>query len=121
MVEVFRATEQGSEWSELIIADTEVSGDQRSDLVIGFRTGGSAALLQVDLVESARSTIATRIYDKGRLRVDDDRIRAWGARFAPDDANCCPSSYVEEVLGWSDGHWVIADSTEVQPDTVEGD
>ena len=111
------ADEEGVDLADVRVRVEDVSGDGRPDLVFGFRHQGTGQILEVDVVEAPGSVTLHRELDKGTAQVRPGELQDWAAQFGPDDANCCPSSFLHTVIRFQAGAWRAVGQQQVDPNS----
>lgn len=96
----------------------DVDGVPGDELVVGFRTQGSSAFLELDVVSGDGQVVAHRSLDKGRAELTVDGLETWAAQFGPEDDNCCPTTFLSELLTFDGTQWRLAPSQLVPADEV---
>jgi hypothetical protein len=108
--------DDGTQFAAVTAVPGDIDGRPGDELVVGFRSQGSSAYLDLDVVGGDGTVVAHRSLDKGRAEPATDGVRTWSARFGPDDDNCCPSAYQAEQLVFDGTRWRLAPSVLVDAD-----
>jgi hypothetical protein len=108
----------GVQFAHATAVQGDVDGHPGEELVVGFRSQGSSAFLELDVVSGQGSVVAHRSLDHGRAALAADGLSTWVAQFGPDDDNCCPGVFVAERLTFVDSQWRLTPSTLVPADQV---
>jgi hypothetical protein len=102
--------DDGAQFARIVAVPGDIDGRPGDELVVGFRTQGSSAFLDLDVVGGDGTVVAHRSLDKGRAELAADGVRMWSARFGPTDDNCCPSAFLAERLTFDGARWRLAPS-----------
>jgi len=109
-------------FSSVEVHTADLSADGTPEIVVGFRNQGSAAILDLDVVDAPGRVVVHRTLDKGRAELHEGRLDDWAAEFGPNDAACCPSRYRHGVVRRAEGAWRLVSSTLETPSQVpDGD
>lgn len=129
---VFQRSGPGSQWNLVLeerddegtrlagvnVRAADLSADGSPELAFGFATQGSASVLSVDVVDASATVVAHRDLPKGVVRVSTGQVDTWSAEGGAGEANCCPSSFVHEVIRFVDGAYRVLASERVRPEDV---
>jgi hypothetical protein len=108
----------GTQFAQVTALPGDVDGHPGEELVVGFRTQGSSAFLELDVVSGQGVVVAHRSLDKGRAELSADGVDTWVAQFGPTDDNCCPSVFAAERLTFVGTQWRLTPKTLVPADQV---
>jgi len=95
----------GSQFAQITALQGDVDGQPGEELIVGFRTQGSSAFLELDVVNGQGAVVAHRSLDKGRAVLAPDGVNTWVAQFGPTDDNCCPTVFAAERLTFVGNQW----------------
>jgi hypothetical protein len=104
-------------WREIGVAAADLDGDGEQEIVFGFHLVGSGGILVTELVDDG-VVVAHGELDQGAVRLSEQGLQTWSARYGPDDPGCCPSSFDRVVLARAGDAWVEVESGVVAPDSV---
>jgi hypothetical protein len=105
------------EWAGVVVKAEDASGDGQPEIVFGFRHQGTGQILELDVVGAPGEVVLHRELDKGTAQVRPGQIDDWSAQFAPEDANCCPSSFLHSTIRFAEGAWRVVAQEQVDPNS----
>jgi hypothetical protein len=110
--------ESRAEYASARVEAVDLDDEPGDELVVGLRNAGTGGLLQIDVVGVEGAVVAHVTLDRGRAALDGGVLRTWGARYLPDDPNCCPSRFQQAVVVAEAGAWSSVAEREVAAEDV---
>jgi hypothetical protein len=101
------------EFAAVTVKGADLTGDGKAELVFGFRSSGSGAILAYDVVtdhgDAPARVVASRDLAHGQASIANGLITDYAAQYPNNEPNCCPAYVQESTVYWSrDGFRAVA-------------
>lgn len=103
----------GEAFSDVKVAQADLTGDGPSELVVGFHRLGSGAILAYDLVTYAAGDVPRVAAHPdepilGSVTVAPGAVEEYGARYPNNEPTCCPPFFLHRSIRFVDGFFRVA-------------
>jgi hypothetical protein len=103
------------------VAQADLTGDGRPELLVGYRSAGTGQFLAYDVVTYEAGQLPEVAahregLSKGSLAIEGVTLVDYSAVYRAEEGNCCPSTTVRTTIGFEGAVFRVSDVAEVPID-----